>query len=134
MTVTVEEFYGSPVGVRILDLCMTDEWYARKILLITERDDRVVQFGMVRIQLRFLKPPVRAAVLSGDTPLGRVLIQHDVLRRVEPSGFLRVSPCDATRAWFGPAGDTTTFGRTGTIFCDGQPAIDVVEVLAPVGG
>ena len=91
----------------------------------------MVQFGLVRIWLRFCSPPVRAAILAGNTPLGRILIEHNVLRRIAPIGFLRV--CRRAEKWFGPvAGRHITYGRLGVIYFDEQPAIEVLEIVAPV--
>jgi chorismate-pyruvate lyase len=131
MTVTVEQFHGDRVNVQILDLSLTETWYARKILLVTQGDRRVVQFGIVRIWLSYLAPAVRHDILMGGEPLGRILIRHDVLRRVEPTGFLRIAPSDDTRQWFGEAGNRETYGRLGVIYCDGHPAIEVLEIVAP---
>lgn len=133
MTVTVEEFHGDRVNVRILDLNLTDEWYARKILLTRKSDDAIVQFGIARIRLQFCSPPVRKAILEGETPLGRILIENEVHRRVEPIAFIKVQPGPATEAWFGSLpGKHSTYGRVGVIYCDEQPAIDVLEIVAPV--
>ena len=133
MTVTVEAFHGGPVDVRILERNATEEWYARKILLTKQSDGGVVQFGIVRIWLRFCAPPVRAAILAGDTPLGRILIAHNVLRRVAPIAFLNVRPGPGPAAWFGPeSGRRSTFGRLGVIYFDELPAIEVLEIVAPV--
>src|SRR5207244_3656776 len=49
MTVTVEEFHHSPVDVRVLAKKVARPHYARKILLATKNDGRVVQFGIMRI-------------------------------------------------------------------------------------
>ena len=51
MTVTVEEFYGSPVDVRVLECRRDGNEYARKILLTAHATGQVVQFGLVRINL-----------------------------------------------------------------------------------
>src|SRR5262249_20904440 len=85
MTVTVEQFYGSPVDVQVLNCRRAGNEYARKILL-TLRDNarKVVQFGLVRINLGVCSEPVRNAIIEGKTPLGRVLIEHNMLRRIEP--------------------------------------------------
>ena len=92
MTVTVERFYGSAVDVRVLNSHRSGNEYARKILLTLKNDPRrVVQFGLVRINLGVCPEPVRHAIVEGKTPLGRVLIQHDMLRRIEPVAFLRVA-------------------------------------------
>jgi hypothetical protein len=76
---------------------------------------------------------VRAEIIAGETPLGRILIKHDVLRRIEPTGFLRVVPGPALMKQFGLAEPAPTFGRLAYIHCNDQPAIELLEVVAPEG-
>jgi chorismate-pyruvate lyase len=133
MTVTVERFYGSPVDVRILARRHDGDSYARKILLTLQSTGQVVQFGAVRIRLELCSEPVRAAIVAAQTPLGRILIQHNVLRRIEPTDFLRVEPGPGPERWFGPErGSRPTYGRLGVIYTDNRPAIEVLEIVAPV--
>jgi hypothetical protein len=133
MTVTVEAFHHARVNVRILERYQTDEWYARRILLTKESDDTVVQFGIARIRLQYCSEPVRAAILEGKTPLGRILIENNVLREIVPMAFLRVMPGPAIAEWFGPRlGLVVTYGRLGAIHCDEKPAIEVLEIVAPI--
>jgi len=132
MTVTVEAFYGGPVDVRVLARTRRGDEYARKILLSLHAGGRVVQFGLVRIDLGVCPPPVRAAIVEGRTPLGRVLIEHDMLRRIEPTAYLRVRPGPAMAGWFGCPVGTTTYGRLGVIYTGDRPAVEVLEILAPV--
>jgi chorismate-pyruvate lyase len=131
MTVTVEAFHGDLVDVRILDRRQTDATYARKILLALHGSGRVVQFGIVRIQLRHCSPAVREEIIAGHTPIGRILIQNDVLRRIEPKTFLRVIPGVAMMNWFGLERPLPTYGRLALIHCNGQPAVELLEVVAP---
>jgi hypothetical protein len=132
MTVTVEAFYGSLVNVHVLERRHDGDTYARKILLELQSDGRVVQFGVARIRLQFCSAPVRAAILEEKTPLGRILIEHDVLRQIEPTAFFRVTPGPLLTKWFGLPEPRNTYGRLGIIHCDGQPAIEVLEILAPI--
>lgn len=132
MTVTVEEYFGSPVNVRVKDRRLDGASYARKILLELQSDGRVVQFGVVRIRLDFCSASVRAAILEEKTPLGRILIEHDVLRRIETIAFYRVTPGKLLTKWFNLPEPRDTYGRLGIIHCDGQPAIEVLEILAPI--
>jgi len=101
MTVTVEEFYGGPVDVKVLDARHEGDSYARKILLALRGSGKVVQFGIVHIDLSFLSRPVRDEIVSRRTPLGRVLIQHNVLRVVRPIEFFRAVPGPAMCDWLG---------------------------------
>jgi chorismate-pyruvate lyase len=132
MTVTMEAFYGQPVDVRVLEAGREEELYHRRIVLTLHDTDRIVQYGLVRIDLTLLPEAVREAILAQDTPLGRILIEHNVLRRVEPTAFLRIDPGPTLIAALGMDRPTPLYGRTGVIFCNDRPAIAVLEVPAPV--
>jgi len=90
MTVTVEAYHHSPVNVLILERVRAGDSYARRILLTTQNTGEVVQFGIVRVWLHYCSPDVQREILAGEIPLGRILINHDVLRRIEPTAFVRV--------------------------------------------
>lgn len=131
MTVTVEKHHGGLVDVRILGCRQQGSSYARKIVLALHKSGEIVQFGIVRINLDYCSPEVRAEIVAGKTPLGRVLIQHNVLRRIELTAFLRVDATPKQMAWFGKTGYATLYGRLGYIHCDDQPAVELLEILAP---
>jgi chorismate-pyruvate lyase len=132
MTVTVEAHYGAPVDVRVLQADRFGDFYHRRIVLVPHGSDRVVQYGLVRINLACCSAPVRDAILAQKTPLGRILIEHNVLRRVEPTSFLRIDPGPSLSEAIGLAAPTSLYGRTGVIFFNDRPAVAVLEVLAPV--
>ena len=69
-----------------------DHYYSRKILLLGEADHRVVQFGIVRLDFDFLDPVVRQEIESQRIPLGRVLIEHNVMREIELLSLWRIEP------------------------------------------
>jgi hypothetical protein len=132
MTVTVEEFHGGRVDVNVLESRQAENEYARKILLALRGSEKIVQFGLVRVDLGLCSQPVRTAILEGKTPLGRILIQNNMLRRIEPIAFLRVSLSPVMAGWFGVPSGTVTYGRIGVIFTNHQPAVEVLEIVAPV--
>jgi chorismate-pyruvate lyase len=131
MTVTVEAYHGDLVNVRILTKLQTAESYSRKILLALQGNGKVVQYGIMRIQFRYCSLAVRDEIIAGETPLGRILIQHNVLRRVEPTAFLRIIPGPALMREFGIDQPTPTYGRLALIHCDGYPAVEVLEIVSP---
>jgi hypothetical protein len=106
MTVTVESFYNNLVDVRVLERVKTAADYARKILLTLQGSGRVVQFGIMR--------------------------EHNVLRRIEPTAYLRVTPGAAMMQWFGLAAPLPTYGRLALIHCNEQPAVELLEIVAPI--
>ncbi len=127
MTVTVEAHHGSLVDVKVLERKRDGDSYARKILLAKQSDGRIVQFGVVRIWLNYCSPKVSAAILSETTPIGRILIENNVLRRIEPTEFFRLTPGPDLAQWFGsPA---STYGRLAIIHCDEKPAVELLEIV-----
>jgi chorismate-pyruvate lyase len=133
MTVTVEAHHGDLVDVRILARRLEDDTYTRKIVLALQNTGRVVQFGIARVHLNYCSTAVREAIVAGRTPLGRILIQHNVLRVVQPTGFLRVHAGPPITKWFGMKEPRPTCGRLAVIYCDGKEAIEVLEIVAPEG-
>jgi hypothetical protein len=131
MTVTVEAHHGSLVDVRVLHRRVDGDAYARQILLALQTTGRVVQFGIARVWLNYCSPEVRDEIVAAKTPLGRILINHNVLRRIEPLAFLRVVPGPAMLNWFGLDEARPTYGRLALIHCDGRPAVELLEIVAP---
>ncbi len=136
MTVTVEHFYQCPVDVRVHRVATpqsaADHHYAREITLTRQSDGSVVQFGIVRIDFDFLSPEVRAGIERQDTPLGRILIRHNVLRKIHLSKLYRVSPGFFLRERLGLSQPIDTYGRTALIECDHKPAIELLEIVTPI--
>lgn len=131
MTVTVEAHHGDLVDVKVLEYRVAGDSYSRKILLTLQQTGQVVMFGLMRVNFRYCSDAVREEVLAGQTPLGRVLINANVMRRIEPTAFLRVIPGPAMIEWFGLDGPRSTYGRFALIHCDEQPAVELLEIVRP---
>jgi chorismate-pyruvate lyase len=131
MTLTLEAHHGDLVDVKVLEYRVAGDSYARKILLALQKSGRVVMFGLMRVNFQYCSDEVRREIVSGQTPLGRILIEHNVLRRIEPTAFLRVFPAPAMEEWFGLDQPRPTYGRFALIHCDEQPAVELLEIVAP---
>lgn len=129
MTVTVERHHGCPVDVKVLDYRHDGTHYSRKILLTRQSDGRVVQFGIVRLNTAVLADQVQAEIESRTIPLGRVLIKHDVLREVRLLTLCRIQAERELAGYFGKEPGSTLYGRTALIYCDGAPAIELLEIV-----
>lgn len=132
MTVTMERFHASKVDVEVLDRRTDQRHYSRKIRLRTRSQGRIVQFGIVRLNLDYLAPDVRELVLAEGTPLGRVLIDHGVLMQVRLIALWRIEPgpdlCRGLEIDPGPV----VYGRTAMIDFENAPAIELLEISAPL--
>ncbi len=128
MTVTVENFHQSPVTVQVLEKHVTETHYSRKILLRRQSDNRVVQFGIVRLNKSALSDPVRQEIESETTPLGRVLIERNVMRTVKLMSTWQIElGTDLQTAFESTSG--RCFGRTALIYTDGVPCVELLEIV-----
>jgi chorismate-pyruvate lyase len=130
MTHVLAAYYHSPPRLRVLQRQLQANVYRRKILLTCGPDPRPVEYGLVRLDLAYLSPAVRDEIIAGRTPLGAILTAHNVLRRVEPRWYLRFEASSPLLAWFGAT--EAMYGRIGTIYCDSQPAIELLEIVTGI--
>ncbi len=129
MTVTLEQFHECSVDVQVLQSRHDGDHYSRKILLTRQSDDQVVMFGIVRMNLAVMAPHVREEIESQRIPLGRTLIENNVLREVKLLNLFRIEPDPELRNLLGIKDGQACFGRTALIYCDEQPAIELLEIV-----
>ncbi|MCA9036141.1 MAG: hypothetical protein KDA91_13485 [Planctomycetaceae bacterium] len=132
MTVTMEAYYDCTVDVEVLESRFEDGLYLRKILLKKSGTNDVVQFGLVRFNFEYVTPAVKAEILAQQTPLGRVLIQHNVLRHIDLGAIIRFTAAEGLCRYLPMQPGQVTFGRMATIFCNGAPAVDLLEISSPL--
>lgn len=136
MTLALQRFNGSPVDVHVHEehLSADGQFYTRKISLTPQNDPgRVVEWGIVRLDFRYMDDAVRQEILFKQKPLGAILVKHDVHRRIKPRFFLRFPPGGPVPRLFGAADADPVYGRLGTIYCDEEPAIELLEIVTGVG-
>ena len=92
MTVTLEAESGCPVVVRALAEWRDEGSYARNSLLSRQTDGSILQFGIMRIWLADLPVNVQEEITVKQRPLGRVLVDHNLLREVELITLWRIAP------------------------------------------
>lgn len=129
MTVTVEKFHGCHVDVEVLERKTDGQYYSRKILLTRQSDGKVVQYGIVRLNCEFLDEAPANEIKSERIPLGRVLIEHNVLREVQLTCLWHVEPAEELRELMALEPGETVYGRTALIYCNGEPAVELLEIV-----
>lgn len=128
MTVAMERHHGCPVSLRIVAEAPADDAgrYAREIVLLGSAG-HVVQFGIVRIDLRSVDATTATRIRAGAEPLGRILVEAGALCAVGDVALVEVVPGPHLQPLIGPR---RTFGRVATIAVDGRPAVELLEVVA----
>lgn len=145
MTVSVESFHNSLVDVEVLEFREATRnepanalpgdsnriEYCRKILLRRQSDRRVVQYGIVRLDGSRLKPEAFDEIRARQKPLGRVLIEHGVMRSVSLDAIWKVECGVELASFFQCSSGTATYGRTALISFDGIPGLELLEIVSP---
>lgn len=131
MTVTIEAKHGCLVDLEVVRTHQTDTHYAREITLARQSDGQVVQYGIVRLNLDYLGPEIRQEIENRNVPLGRILIQHDVLRNVRLLSLWSIEPGPKLCEFFALDRTQVCHGRTALIYCNGVPAVELLEVIPP---
>jgi chorismate-pyruvate lyase len=131
MSVTLEAHHGCPVDVRVIESKTDGDLYSRKITLTRQSDDAVVMFGLVRMDRTVFSDEARDEIESQRTPLGRVLIENGVLREVKLLDLYRIEASGDLAESFKIESGSVCFGRTAMIYCDSEPAIELLEIVAP---
>jgi chorismate-pyruvate lyase len=129
MTVTLEEFCAAPVNVIVMKVCRNGNLYARKILLSDSKTGQIVQFGIMRFNFSYCNDEIREEILAEEAPLGRILIEHNVMRRISTHALLKITPNREIMEAFHLDQPARVYGRFATIFCDDEPAVDLLEIV-----
>ncbi len=132
MTVTLERHHASSLALHIIERRRVADEYSRSLTLCAGADAKVVLAGIMRICLATCEAAVREAIVGGVTPLGRILIENEVLRRIEPHAYLHVELTPRLRELFRVGeGHSVTYGRVARIICAGKPVVELLEIVAP---
>ena len=129
MTVVLEKHHKKPVDVHVLEEHLDGNSYTRKISLTPVGSNKVVEWGIVRLNFRFMSEQVRDEILAKQMPLGAILVKHNVHRRIKPRYFLRFPEKGQILKLFSSSHPEPAWGRLGTIFCDDEPCIELLELV-----
>lgn len=129
MTVALESFHKSAVSVKALAEWRDEASYARCSLLSRQSDGAIVQFGIMRIWLADLPADVQEEITSKRSPLGRVLIDHNLLREVELITLWEIDPGSALQQHLLVNAKAPLYGRTAQILVDERPTVQLLEIV-----
>ena len=129
MTQTLERHYGGPINIRPLSTSSRGQWYTRRVLLVQEYSGRPVEMGATRIRLEVFGARVRAQILKGHLPLGRIMRDARLDYHSRPSAFFEITPNSDMMGVFWMREPRALYGRQTEVTLGGTKFGDIVEVL-----
>jgi len=131
MTRTLEEHVGGSIVIRVLSTRSQARSYIRRVVLVEEATGRPVLMGAVRLTLDALPQSVRAEIVRGQVPLGRVLRGAGIDFLSRPTGYLAVTPSPELMGLFWMNAPDTLYGRETEILLRSRKIGEIVEILPP---
>ncbi len=132
MTSTLAEFHGSALRVEVLQCRRMGELYLREVFLRTTDTDRIVEYGVIAVALDQFTAEQRAAIESGEAPLGALLHRFEIPFVSAPIGFFAATAANlaATPLAAHVAGEC--YGRLNCLSKPSrEPLAWIVEILPP---
>lgn len=131
MTGTLERFSGDRLAVRPLWVHSRGHWYMRRVLLCSATTGRAVSMGAVRLRLDAFPPAVRARILRGRVPIGRLVAEAGLAYRSVPLAFFELTPGADLLGMFAMPRPRPLYGRRTEAMIGAAKVGDVIEILAP---
>jgi len=132
MTSTLENFYRTPIHLRLVSRARHDHEYFREVALLAEGRDQPVEFGAIKINLDLFSEPACRQILEEHWPLGRILKEFEIRFSSQPRGFLRIASDKLINRVLDLTGAHLLYGRRNTLWDSaGRPLAEIVEILPP---
>jgi chorismate-pyruvate lyase len=132
MTPTLERFHCATIHLKVLRREKRNNVYLREVVLLTDEQEKPVEFGAIKIFLDLFPTAARNDILAERLPLGTILGKYKITHTSRPKGFLRIESDDFINRALGLTGKHTLYGRRNTLSNpDGNPLAEIVEILPP---
>jgi hypothetical protein len=135
MTSTLQNHFGEPIALRVLDRKLDHDYYLRHIVLETAGSGRPVEYGAIRVHLPSLDESARNEVLEGRTPMGKILNGRRLIYRCCPGAFFRLFSNTIIEQSLRLAAPEWLYGRCNCLSgAQGRTIAEVIEILPPEAG
>ncbi len=133
MTSTLENFYQDRLHVELLGCHSRGQEYYREVVLRTDKSNRRVEFGAIKIMLDLFPVDVRQEILRERQPLGRILTESSVEFTSQPRGYVRIAPDEFISRALALNESHLLYGRRNTLMDPWErPLAEILEILPPV--
>lgn len=130
MTRTLEGFFGDGVHLKQLEVVRDSDVLQRRVLLVTDDAETVVEYGAIRIWLERFDVACKAEILEAWTPLGTILGDEAFAYICRPGMYFRLRGTAGLPDALAVDGDAVLYGRANTISdAEGRKLAEVVEIL-----
>jgi chorismate-pyruvate lyase len=133
MTPTLATAYRRKMNLRVFKKILTDNIFARQIVLEPEGDDRVAVFAAIKIYLDHFSPDAKRLILEAKQPFGTILHEQQIAHCSRPEAFISVAADETIGKAMGLNANPVLYGRRSALWNSSQiPLAQVLEILPPM--
>lgn len=132
MTSTLASHHGSSLRVQVLQQRREAGFYLREVFLRTEDNDRIVEYGVIAINLGRFTAPQQAEIEAGKVPLGALLHEFGTPFVSSPRGFFSIAAPELAATSLASGGVGPGYGRFNHLATEtGEDIAWILEILPP---
>lgn len=132
MTPALENHYRDSIHIERLQAHNNARGYSREVVLRLDGNERAVEYGAIKINLKLFEKKAREEIVEGTRPLGAIMREYTIQHGSKPKAFLTVYSDGVISEALGVSENTKLFGRRNTLVApSGEPLAEIVEILAP---
>lgn len=132
MTPALESHYRDSIHIERLQAHNSARGYSREVVLRLDGNERAIEYGAIKINLKYFEKKAREEIVDGNKPLGAIMREYKIVHGSKPKAFLQVHTDGVISEALGVAENTRVFGRRNTLVMPGgEPLAEIVEILAP---
>lgn len=129
----LERYYERRVELQVMQARGVQRGsYGRKAFLTLEARDVIVAYGLIHVRTWHLPDAVARRIGQDVHPVGHILTRYKVSSRVEPRWYVRLDRGSSYLRGFGTRLPQPVFGRVGTVYCEGHPAVEFLDIVTGV--
>ena len=133
MTPTLEAFHSDSIRLRVLSHYIDSGQLFREVVLISNRGERPVEFGVIRIYLDRFPLLAQQLIQEGHLPLGSILKLKSVPHGSYPQSYLGVQSDDTINEFLELDRSYCLYGRHNVIANQRmQTLAEMIEILPPL--
>ena len=133
MTPTLENFAADTLHLNCLQGLEENGALFRQVLLITDHDNHILEFGAIKIYLDRFPPTPRQLIREAHIPLGRIMADYNLTHVSRPKGYFAFISDRHIGQAFGLTQRLGLYGRHNVIYdTEDKPMAEVVEILPPL--
>jgi len=133
MTPTLEQYHGSRISLNLFSRKLDGELFSRRVALVLDSNDTVVEFGAITIHLDQFSPEARQHVLECKRPLGTILNEDMITHSSRPVGYFRVMSDQMINETLELTQPQWLYGRQNVHYgANEKPLAQVIEILPPL--